>query len=299
MQDKYIYGIKCWEKFPEVSVSIETITPDVAIAMLERNVKNRNLNHKTNKYKGAMERGEWLLNGETIVFDNDGNLLDGQHRLDACVSSGVPFTTVVVRGIHSKAQETMDMGRKRSVSDFLKMRGVPEYREAATVGKALFKKDAYGVEYSWNSSNTYAPTAQQELDFFEKNYETRIKPIVRKSKQITDKYKGVGVSCFAAVFDEFRNVGAEDFERFYGMLMGKYAPTKTVSLLVLKLMENSLSTKKLPTEYIAAYIIKAWNCYIEGTELQYLRYQPGGARPEPFPEISHGIDNVIKERDAA
>lgn len=299
MQDKYIYGIKCWEKFPDVAVSIETITPDVAIAMLERNVKNRNLNHKQNKYKGAMERGEWTLNGESIIFDYNGYLLDGQHRLDACVSSGVPFSTVVVRGVAPKAQETMDMGRKRSVADFLKMREIPEYGEASSICCALFKKDSFGITSSWQTGNRYCPTTQQALAFFDGNYETRIKPLVRKVAKATDRYKGVGNAIFGSLFDEFRKVGVDDFEHFYGMLMGKYPPTKTVSLLVAKLIENAAATKKLPKEYIAAYIIKAWNCYIEGTELTHLRYQPGGAKPEQFPTISHGIDQEIIERDAA
>lgn len=296
--DKYIYGIKCWEKFPEVSVSIETITPDVAIAMLERNVNNRNLNHKKNKYKGAMERGEWMLNGSTIVFDDDGKLLDGQHRLDACVSSGVAFTTVVVRGIRAKAQETMDMGRKRSAGDFLKMRGISGYKEASSVCNALWKKDTFGLTYSWAHGNSYSPTTQQALDYFDKNYEERIKPLVRKSKRITEKYKGVGFMVFAPLFDEFRNICVEDFEHFYGMLVGDYVPTKTVSMLMMRMMDNATSPKKLPSEYLAAYIIKAWNCYMEGTELQTLRYQPGGAKPEPFPTISHGIDRD-EGRDAA
>lgn len=298
-KDKYVYGIKCWEKFPDVTVSIETITPDVAIAMLERNVKNRNL-VKNNDLKGVMERGEWKLNGETIVFDKNGNLTDGQHRLNACVSSGVPFTTVVVRGVEPASQETVDIGRKRTVSDFLKMRGYKEWCSVAVVGKALWKKDKYGIERSFINAKHYSPSVTQALDFIDGNYEARIKPLIRKTKELQKKYKGLGVLVTAPLFDEFRKISVEDAEHFYGMLMGSYTPTKkAIVKLIMKLSENAGSSKQLPNEYLAAYIVKAWNSYIDGVEIERLTYSPGGYNAEHFPEISHGIDREISERDAA
>lgn len=69
--------------------TIETVTPMKAARWLKRNIANRRVSPKVvRNYAGDMSRGEWLLNGEAIKFDRDGNLLDGQHRLGAIVHNG-------------------------------------------------------------------------------------------------------------------------------------------------------------------------------------------------------------------
>ena len=55
-----------------------------------------------------MQNGEWKLNGKSICFDWNGRLLNGQHRLSAVVRSGVPLTTLVVRGLDPALVPTQD-----------------------------------------------------------------------------------------------------------------------------------------------------------------------------------------------
>lgn len=50
-----------------------------------------------------MRNGNWKANGEAIKFSSTGRLLDGQHRLRACVKEQVPFTTLVIRGLEDEA----------------------------------------------------------------------------------------------------------------------------------------------------------------------------------------------------
>ena len=109
-----------------ITVSFETITPDLARAMLKTNTHNR----KTRPVAiGAMARdmqnGQWLVNGDTIRF-YDGNVLaDGQHRLIACIEADTPFTTLVVRGLPEEAGRTIDQGLKRTAADVLALAGFP------------------------------------------------------------------------------------------------------------------------------------------------------------------------------
>ena len=87
-----------------LEVTVETITPEMAEQYLGFNHQHREIkSSKVDKLASAMIEGDWQLNGKTIVFDKDGKLLNGQHRLTAVVLSGQPLTTLVVRGIDKEA----------------------------------------------------------------------------------------------------------------------------------------------------------------------------------------------------
>lgn len=103
------------------SLAVVTITPATAATMLaSRNGHNRKLNEKRVEHLAAeMTSGHWDFNGDACRFGADGLVLDGQHRLAACVKSGVPFTTVVISGLATSTQGSMDIGRKRTVADTL------------------------------------------------------------------------------------------------------------------------------------------------------------------------------------
>jgi hypothetical protein len=102
--------------------TIIEVTPELAAEMLATSVGNRNLRDYWVKWlAGSMTRGEMRVTSQGIGVDVNGNLRDGHHRLEACVSSGVPFTTVVVYGIPVDAYEVIDIGVKRTYADRLDM----------------------------------------------------------------------------------------------------------------------------------------------------------------------------------
>lgn len=107
--------------FEGISTVELTITPETAAAMLTTNAMNRPISRAhVERLSGAMQRGEWELNGATIKVASTGRLLDGQHRLTACVESGRPFKTLVVRGLPESAFGTIDqVARSRKISDVL------------------------------------------------------------------------------------------------------------------------------------------------------------------------------------
>ena len=62
----YVYGENVSGAFPNVSMSIEQITPDTAAKMLEHNEGNRKLQVRKADSTRAIENNEFVLNGETI-----------------------------------------------------------------------------------------------------------------------------------------------------------------------------------------------------------------------------------------
>lgn len=110
--------------YADVTASIVRVTPMLAAKWLERNTCNRPLNKKHIAFlKDVMEAGDMVLNGETLIFSPDGTLLNGQHRLSACVASGLPYDSVVIRGIDTEHFRTMDAGRARRAGDYLAIGG--------------------------------------------------------------------------------------------------------------------------------------------------------------------------------
>lgn len=105
---------------PVVSKTM-TITPAQAWNWLETcNTHNRPLRqHVINDYTNQMKAGRWKLNGESIIFDSEGTLANGQHRLWACHESKASFECVVVTGVDPETFSTMDQGTKRSAADAL------------------------------------------------------------------------------------------------------------------------------------------------------------------------------------
>jgi len=102
----------------EVEIVVETITPEKASSWLATESPNRRLSEGTvAAYARVMKEGKWQLNGEAVQFDDQGRLLNGQHRLNACIVANTSFNAVVVRGLAPETQRTMDDPRRRSIND--------------------------------------------------------------------------------------------------------------------------------------------------------------------------------------
>lgn len=102
------------------TMTIETITPEIAQAWLSQNMKNRTMRmHRVKQYAEEMRRGQWQLAGDPIRFDHNGILLDGQHRLRAVVEYGNPMPFVIIRGLDSDSFKVMDKGMNRGPGDAL------------------------------------------------------------------------------------------------------------------------------------------------------------------------------------
>ena len=79
---------------------LKNISPEEAARFLEKNTNNRALTEQQVRYYAQqMKAGEWTYDGQPIRFAEDGQLLDGQHRLTALVESNTTFLTTSTRVI--------------------------------------------------------------------------------------------------------------------------------------------------------------------------------------------------------
>ena len=99
----------------------ETITPEIAAKYLATvNPARRNIRpiQKSSlaRIVLALRSGQWRENGESIKFNKAGHLFDGQHRLTACVITGIPIRSIVVRNAE---EEGVDEGCPRTMAQLI------------------------------------------------------------------------------------------------------------------------------------------------------------------------------------
>ncbi len=100
------------------------ITPECADTWL---TKHNNLNRpvaptKVEEWGIALKANRWMLTNQGIGFDVKGQNVDGQHRLQACRDTRMPFEALVVVGLEEETREIIDIGKRRSDADVVSMR---------------------------------------------------------------------------------------------------------------------------------------------------------------------------------
>jgi hypothetical protein len=122
-----------------ITYNIEAVTPEQAHYWTVEHVRNRDQSDRyAEKLLGIYNRGHWLFNGMPIVFDRDGNLIEGQHRLDMIYRSGRPLQMLVVRGVDPEAFKTYDLQRRRTLADLITAdRSLSDTESARTVAGAV------------------------------------------------------------------------------------------------------------------------------------------------------------------
>jgi hypothetical protein len=138
-----------------MKVEIVTMTPELAAELLARNTKNRTVARASVAALARdMANGAWQVNGDTIRIAKDGLVLDGQHRMLACMQSGVSYEALIVSDLDEDVRSTIDVGRGRSMGDELSIEGHKSANmlAAALRGVMLYLLDApYGG--SWKPTN--------------------------------------------------------------------------------------------------------------------------------------------------
>ena len=132
-----------------IKVRTKIITPAMAEAMLrtssELGAINRKLNNRhVELYANEIRSNRWKLNGDAIRLDADGRILDGQHRLHACVLAGLPFKTIVMTGVEADTFDTIDCGRIRTTAQVLQMADVKYNSLVSSIIRGASEIRSYG-----------------------------------------------------------------------------------------------------------------------------------------------------------
>jgi hypothetical protein len=258
---------------------VVTITPDRAEAILAHNHTNRKVRWSVvDRYANDMVAGEWRPGVGSIVLDQNGHLVDGQHRLHACVKAGVPIEVVVVTGAEETAQLAMDTGLRRGLADVLSFRG-------ETQTSAL----AAAVNRGWQWANgkllsNVRPTHAEALDWLDRN--PTIRDAVIKSGRVR-RTLDVAQSPLTVVAHQTWLIDGNESDAFLERLATGEDLEAGSAILALRNWAINFSTrppKPGPIVYMAV-MVKAWNAWATGRPLQTLVWRRGGTNKEDFPEL--------------
>ena len=110
----------------EDNVTVEYVewTPEEAGEALSHNEVNRRIRKmKVDQYTRDMAEDRWNFCDQAVTFNEQGHLINGQHRLTAQVKSGTKRQWIVVRKAPLEAQPTMDTGIARTAGDHFHFAG--------------------------------------------------------------------------------------------------------------------------------------------------------------------------------
>jgi hypothetical protein len=97
---------------------VEDISPTKAFEYLQTSGGNRDLKkHLIARYTMLMKSGRWPIGDGVIIFNKDGNLRQGHHRLTAVIASGCTIKFMVRRNADNSEDIVYDTGAIRTPSD--------------------------------------------------------------------------------------------------------------------------------------------------------------------------------------
>jgi hypothetical protein len=273
----------------EETATVELISPTKAAEYLELNTSNRRYREGyANDLAKQWQNGHFLAGVGSIAFNKEGKLIDGQHRLNAVVKSGLTLKFVVVRSLHDNAFAAIDSGVKRTGGDVLSIfdKDIKNSNNVAALCTGILSWRKCGPTNSEPLNSMSRDTDNQDkINFYNGNKEAIQKSIARGSRMTKLGSPSVKTwSCFVFRLIE-SGADLETIDEFLSYV-AKYqvSPQSPSTALLAKKLTEDLGRR--PRLYGSnnglALMIKAWNAFINKEDMKVLRW----VRNESFPIIS-------------
>lgn len=289
----------------KIEVTEETITPEKAQRYLNSMVSNRTLtDQRVVDYALVMDDGGWIINGETLKFNDEGQLIDGQHRLQACILAGKSFKTLVARGVSDpQAFATIDVGKTRTAGDVFSIAGIVDSNHMSGAANIIFlykkrqlttagpkglsqghklRNMVRGTPYV-NASYSRMPTKDELLAFVQDELGVERLHTSVKLTRNSGAVRLLPMAQLSACHYLFAEKNREEADRFMNELgqgVGLQVGDPVLTLRE-RLITSKTGTTRLTRWAALLMVIKAWNKRREGGALKQLKVLDG----EEYPRI--------------
>ncbi|KKN38348.1 hypothetical protein LCGC14_0754230 [marine sediment metagenome] len=256
------------------------ISPQLAEEWLNRNTQNRPCaSPDVKRISREIELGHWKINGETIKFDKNNVLRDGQTRLKSIVATKTAVWCWVAFDLDLGMEvfETIDQGRLRSLGHLLSIRGYKNYNHLAGATRLVYALDTELVAEPGGFKSAVGLSIVEErpqlVDSLERVY----------AAGISDAYS---IGAAAALHHMMQKRDHELADSYWdmlatGVIKQRCSPAKSVRDTLLS-NKNAAADKQLKPTHLQAIAIKGWNLTRGGKTCKYVRWHP---EREAFPEI--------------
>ena len=272
------------------TVTIELIGPKEASALLERRSELQRTRFSraiADKYAGAMRAGAWTLVGDSIDIDIDGNLTNGQHRLDGVVKSGLPQQFTVCRGVALDAFAKRDRGYSRTAGQIMGMSGFSNTNVLAAAARIIAREEAGLIEGTWH--DRYEPDAL--LDVVARH--PGLCDSARVATTATHAFR-CNKSVMTWAHYRFSQIDRDRADAFFRMLGDGANLAANDPILRLRNRLTALGSVRTGATMrdLAIMIVRSWNAHMQGRQVNVIRAsiapqgERGGSIRSPFPKIA-------------
>lgn len=263
--------------------TFEEITPELASQYLASNPRNRIVRKpRVAQYARDMRAGKWRPDaGETIKF-NGTSILDGQHRLLACVKSGTSFWTFVVREVSISAHHVIDTGLPRSMADEMRWQGIKDASNSAAILNLLWRVEQNSAI---DASN---PTRSELVPLLHETRDLLLTAASRsRSAWVATR---VPTSSLGVVYMRMDRIGWGNLtdEWFDHLILGTGYQERDPALLLRNYAMRVKGTTNIRPNQLEwlAITVKATNLWLTGqTTRTHLRWRRFGHQAEAFPTL--------------
>lgn len=270
------------------------MTPEWAQSILaSQNNQNRKIRpNAVKKIAAAITSGDWKVTHQGIAIDANGQLQDGQHRLNAIVATGIPVSVLLTTGCDPSSFDVLDCGVNRTAADALHLSGAQLAPKSAAGLKyyLLYNRDSSRV---W--TNIDLPPHSEIL----KTYINKRDHVDHAAFVAQRAYQGdrlINQSAMVAfqllAIDQGWHFAGEEFCALLGkpVMQSEHSPI----LAYHRLLKNAASVdKKYLQQRSLASMIKCFNYWVQDLPLKMFK-QPSIS---PMPQIIKASSNQTTEAE--
>ena len=268
-----------------------TISPGDAKAILLAMPPQRTLSPSNVRYfAGLIKSGRFRVTHQGIAFDKDGKLIDGMHRLTACVQADAAIAVQATFNMDRELFDALDRGRARSQADDLVCGAMVQSQTEAQIISSATK-------ILWLMDNNRTPWAHPlRHEFMMADVRATIDhhPFLFECASFVSKHqkawRGVGMGPAAAFYTRFREAHwAKADEFMVQVALGEYigAGSPAYAFREFKKHFGSASGIRVRQASMIA-LVRCWNAFVEGRQLNRVQSSIRADSDGNFPEISKG-----------
>jgi hypothetical protein len=257
--------------------TVLAVTPEMASDWLSyrNHPKNRPLSKAVSgRYQADMEAGRWTeATPEGYIFDTDGYIISGQHRLKAQANANVTLAMWIFPDQPREIFEVVDQGYKRTAAHVLHVPYATNLGNAARHLAALADHDRWGMpRFPKITTPEIVQTfhAWPELTWY-------IKDVHGASLEAD-----VPIGPHAAVLAQAARTEHRDAipEWLDGVRSGAIASKTDPRLQLRRRFHGGLPAGKGKRDLAYALVVKAWNAWALGNEVTILRHMSTEVLPK-------------------
>jgi len=257
------------------------VTPTMCLAWLEKNEDNRGLhqNHIATLAR-TMARKDWEVNGESLKIDTAGNILDGQHRMWACIEAKTPFKTMVTTGLPREVFDTIDTGIIRTAIDILT---VKKETNVSTIVAALKHIGRY---YSGTMMSMYKFTNREIEELLDQHPD--IRGFASHVQQTRNQVRWCAGSIIATTWYLASRINKAQADVFFESFVEGSNLEVDSAILVLrnKLIDIHINPlQRLSATHKIQLIIVTWNLWRKGKSVKHFRLSTLNTKSVDFPSF--------------